>query len=323
MEFATLLATSAFGQLEGLLSGDGAGGDPKFAAKLYAVEGTSEGYLEFTMEVPEGWKVYDVTETPGGIGVPATMKLPDPAKTKTPNGFEITDEWVADHEPKMVEEDGDLHPVHYGTVTWKAPVKFEEGVNPKNLKTKIKFSGQICATSCRPINENVAISFEGYTKKEDSKKEKEPSKKPEEKKPAAPPKKSENASTKGKSASVGLPSLLVGDAEASQPTPTYSAKLYRSEDGKEGLLEFSMTVPEGWKTFDVDEPKGGVGVPSQLLLYNKKKDKEGKTKPTEFDFAGPWVPAHAAKVSRELDEDHLVHYGEVIWRARLALEAQL
>lgn len=314
-----LLATSAFGQLEGLLSGDGAGGDPKFTAKLYAVEGTSEGYLEFTMEVPEGWKVYDVTETPGGIGVPATMKLPDPAKTKTPNGFEITDEWVADHEPKMIEEDGDLHPVHYGTVTWKAPVKFEEGVNPKNLKTKIKFSGQICATSCRPINENVAISFEGYTKKEGSKKAEPPAKKTDDEKPAAPPKKSENASTKGKSAAVGLPSLL-GESAASAPTPTYSAKFYRSEDGVEGLLEFTMIVPEGWKTYDVNESKGGVGVPSQMLLYNKKKDKEGKTKPTKFDLAGPWVPNHAPKVSRELDEDHLVHYGEVTWRARFALK---
>jgi hypothetical protein len=193
-----LLTASAFGQLEGLLGGDAAAaGDPKYSAKLFAIEGTHEGVIEFTLEVPEGWKVYDVTEMPGGIGVPATMKLPDPAKTKTPNGFEISGEWVSDHEPKMIEEDGDLHPVHYGTVTWKAPVKFEEGVNPKNLKTKIKFSGQICATSCRPISESVLISFEGYTKKDAAKNEKEPAKKPEVEKPAAPSKKPENASTNG------------------------------------------------------------------------------------------------------------------------------
>jgi suppressor for copper-sensitivity B len=317
-----LIGSSALGQLEGLLSGSApAGGDPKYSAKLFAIEGTHEGVIEFTLEVPEGWKVYDVTETPGGVGVPAAMKLPDPAKTKTPNGFEIAGEWVPDHEPKLVEEDGDLHPVHYGVVTWKAPVKFEEGVNPKNLKTKIKFTGQICATSCRPLSEQVAVSFEGYIKKDGKKVEEAPAKKPEESKPApkpsAPPKKSDTAATpKSEPLKAALPELLV-KSDASSSDPTYSAQLHLAEGGKEGVLEFSMTVPKGWKTYDVNEDKAGVGVPSQMLFYDKSKDTKGVNKPADYDFAGPWVPTHEPKIDEVAGGKHLIHYGEVTWKARL------
>lgn len=318
-----LLATSAFGQLEGLLSGDGAGGDPKFTAKLYAVEGTSEGYLEFTMEVPEGWKVYDVTETPGGIGVPATMKLPDPAKTKAPNGFEITDEWVADHEPKMVEEDGDLHPVHYGTVTWKAPVKFEEGVNPKNLKTKIKFTGQICATSCRPLSEQVAVQFEGYVKKDPSssnstggkkaKKETPEVKSGGPKEPKADKSRLDETDSKAVSLKLGPPSTLrtFGDE------PAFSANLYMVKGGAEGVIEVSMAIPKGWQTYDVTEAKEGAGLPSEIYLYAARKDKKGTTKPSEYELSGPWIADRSPTIAEENGESHLVHVGNAIWRSRV------
>jgi suppressor for copper-sensitivity B len=268
----------------GLGGGGASAKDPVYSAKLFVVEGSKEGVLEFELQLPEGYKTYDVSEPAGGIGMPSTMKLPDPKKTKKPNGLDFAGPWVSDHEPKMVEEEGEDHPVHSGTVVWKARVKFEEGVDPKTLKLKLKYNGQMCAEGvCQPIPKDVEVKFAGAIKKEEA-----------------------NA----------LP-LFKKTADAPADKPVFSAKLFTVPKTKDAVIEFTMALPEGAYTYAVNQPIGGVGLPSTMKVAPSKSG----APQSRLKIVSDWAPNESPKVALEEGTELFKHTGTVTWKAKAILES--
>lgn len=309
-----LLSAAALAQLNGLLGGAPGGGDPKQSAHLYVVEGSRDGVLEFELTVPEGYKVYDVSEPPGGIGIPLTFKLPDPKKTKVPNGLEIVGPWSPDHKPKMVMEEGEDHPVHEGTIVFKARIKLDEGADPKSLKLKVNYKGQMCTKGvCRPIGEEVAVTYSGAIKKsavdelplsEKPKSDEGNAAKPTDVKPV------QDKPVEKKPGADKPRALKTASAPLSYPA--YSAKLYVVEGTQNGVLEFKLELAESYHVYATTNPRGGEGLPAQLTLAASEVSKG-------LNLIGPWTPAEAPEITFN-DEGKEVqkHHGVVTWQAPVA-----
>lgn len=267
----------------GLGGGGGASAkDPVYSAKLFVVEGAKEGVLEFELQLPEGYKTYDVSEPAGGIGMPSTMKLPDPKKTKVPNGLDFSGPWVPDREPKMVVEEGEEHPVHSGAIVWKARVKFEDGVDPKTLKFKLKYNGQMCAEGvCQPIPKDVEVKFAGAIKKEDA-----------------------NA----------LP-LFEKSASTENAEPTFAAKLFSIAGSKDAIIELTLTLPQGYHTYAVTQPKVDGAAPSKIALAQTKETDKAEG----LRLVGDWIPTTQPKVVTEKGVKFLEHFDVVTWRAKASI----
>lgn len=291
------IAEFAVAQLQdfGLDGGSSAAVEPEYAATLRVAKGQTEGTLELEMKIPEGFNTYAVTQPKGGAGLPSVMKLPDPKKTGKPNGIKIVGPWSPSEEPTTVVKEGAELQEHFGTVVWTARAVVEEGFDPAKVNVKLSYSGQMCNDkSCVRITSEVPIKY--TTEVLESAQDK----------PASPaPTKSEPKEAKF-SGTLGL--------TTEKAAPKYGATLALVEGTNEGVVAFTLELPKGWKTYDVKEAKGGVGLPSQMNFHDLKMKAK---KPTELDFAGPWTPEQAPKVKEELGEDHLVHYGVVIWKARV------
>jgi thiol:disulfide interchange protein DsbD len=134
------------GQVGGLVN---PGDKVVLTAGFQLVKGTREGRLQLVAETQPGWHVYSVTQQEGGpqrsrISVPVTVDV------------ELTGDFVADPPPEVKHYEFFKVPVeeHSGLVTWTAPIRFSEGVVPRDLVIGIEYSGQVCtdAGSCIPIS---------------------------------------------------------------------------------------------------------------------------------------------------------------------------
>ena len=104
------------------------------------------GQLRVTAEIEEGWHIYSITQPKGG---------PIATKIKLDDGpYKLTGDFKASPQPKK-HVDKEAWPglelqEHEGTVTWTAPIRFDEGVDPKQVEIIGKVNAQACATSCLP-----------------------------------------------------------------------------------------------------------------------------------------------------------------------------
>lgn len=156
-------AARAQGNLFGRpLSGVGGGG-PKSAANVVQVQGRilpADGQrpyrLQVTATVASGWHIYSITQPPPGPdGGPLKTRI----KVKLPEGVQVAGEFQALTPPASHNEPafGNLRvEEHAGTVTWEAPLKLADGVDPKALKIAGSVFAMACAESCLPP-ENFAF----------------------------------------------------------------------------------------------------------------------------------------------------------------------
>lgn len=135
-----------------------------FSAWFRLKEKSREGVLSLKLEIAPNWHVYSLTQPKGGP-IPASISVP-----KSDN-YEITGQFEPDADPHVIEKDdvfGVRIEYHEGQVVWSAPIRIAENVDPAKLGIKLKFRGQTCVQkngvtgSCLPLNENVAVSFDGY-----------------------------------------------------------------------------------------------------------------------------------------------------------------
>ena len=82
-------------------------------------------------------------------------------------GVRVTGKFVPLEPPEVNEaEDFDvISEEHRGVVTWEAPVEFDAGVDPAQVKMTVKFDGQICTDEpglCKPVNGKAIASFLGF-----------------------------------------------------------------------------------------------------------------------------------------------------------------
>jgi thiol:disulfide interchange protein len=126
---------------------------------LYQIEkGTRDGRLSITAKLEEGWHVYSVTQPAGG---PTRSVL----KVTTTDDFEVTGPFQPDVPPHI--KPPDVFPVnseeHELEVTWTAPIRIGEGVDPAGLKPEVKYSGQVCKVSCIEIKgRSIEVGFDGF-----------------------------------------------------------------------------------------------------------------------------------------------------------------
>jgi hypothetical protein len=121
-------------------------------------EGTRTGRLHVTARPAAGWHTYSMTQPPGGpqpskltLAKSAEYKLlgpftPDHAPDAKPSA-EFFEDPLTRKKPITVEE-------HHEPVTWTAPIELADNVDPQQLTIGVKYSGQVCKTSCIPVNEN-------------------------------------------------------------------------------------------------------------------------------------------------------------------------
>ncbi len=127
-------------------------------AQFLVDERTGRGQLRIAVEIPDGWHLYSITQQPGGPQR-SVIKVPESAS------YQITGNFEPDA-PPVVQHDDPYFPVpveyHSDFVTWTAPIRLAQGVDPQQLKIPIEFTGQICKVSCTPINEKLTATFGGF-----------------------------------------------------------------------------------------------------------------------------------------------------------------
>jgi thiol:disulfide interchange protein len=138
--------------------------DPEFSSQFQIAKGSREGRLSFTVKLPPEWHVYSLTQKPGG---PLKSKI----KVTPPEGVEVTGPFQPNRDPEVHQYPdiyGDL-PVeeHAGEVTWTAPIRLAEGVNPDGIKIAGAYDGLQCrsgdAGQCKRIPTTpFSAEFAGY-----------------------------------------------------------------------------------------------------------------------------------------------------------------
>ena len=122
-------------------------------------EGTLFGNLYVDVLVGEGYHTY--SQNHGGSEISTRFEVP------ISNQFEVIGNFQPDREPHAFEKEGKNYEEFEGAVTWTAPFKLTEGVDPNNLLINVKYRGQVCdANSCQPP-ENLSLdaAFGGYDSK--------------------------------------------------------------------------------------------------------------------------------------------------------------
>ena len=104
---------------------------------------SSEGSLIVEAVVATGRHLY--SQNHGGPEIATSITVTESDQ------FELLGEFTPDTPPHRKMEDGKLKEDFEGTVTWYAPIKLSEGVDPESVVINVKFRGQTCdATSCLP-----------------------------------------------------------------------------------------------------------------------------------------------------------------------------
>ena len=143
----------------GQFGGLGGGDHLTLSGRFQMLTGSREGRLSLTAESEAGWHIYSITQQDGG---PQRSKI---AVDPSPD-FELAGSFQADQPPQVKQYEFFKVPVeeHPGTVTWTAPIKLAEGVDPQKLMVRMLFSGQVCQDDgvCIPIsNREVMAAFAG------------------------------------------------------------------------------------------------------------------------------------------------------------------
>ena len=128
-------------------------------ATFKVFKGTNRGELSVTAMIAQDWYIYSLTQPKGGP-IRTTIQLREPDQLKSIGTFK------PNIQPKITtqpEAFGDLRiEKHIEAVTFTAPVEFKEGSNPKKLKIKLKYRGQVCKKTCDLVNQKLTAGFAGY-----------------------------------------------------------------------------------------------------------------------------------------------------------------
>jgi thiol:disulfide interchange protein len=129
------------------------------SAQLTAEQGSRKGILEVKAVLAPHWHTYAVDQQ-GGPG-------PSKITVKSADKAEVLSAFRPDREPKVrsVEFFDDPLREHYEQVTWSAPVRLADGVDPEAAQLEVQFDGQICNddVGCKPIfGKTIQVAFGGY-----------------------------------------------------------------------------------------------------------------------------------------------------------------
>lgn len=110
------------------------------------------GTLFITAQMSPNWHVGSLTQKKHPTG-----PLPSEIDLDSSTDFELAGSFTANVAPEVRKGDPQLYgdlPLeeHYGTVTWSAPIKFLNGIDPQQLTIQGKLRGQVCSDQkCIPI----------------------------------------------------------------------------------------------------------------------------------------------------------------------------
>lgn len=150
----------------GDLPGLNVGGDSEattVTADFQVQKGAREGRLMVTADVPRDWHIYSTTQPKESTGFPTKIRLADEEAAP----LQIVGPFQADRDPHEVELEGYAAKSQEfeGKVTWTAPIKFKQGVDPATAKFDIKFDALVCRGgaegACKPVFEKLAAKFTG------------------------------------------------------------------------------------------------------------------------------------------------------------------
>ena len=131
----------------------------ELSATFSAFKGTNRGEVSVTAMMAPDWYIYSLTQPKGGP-IRTTIQLEDPSQVKSIGTFK------PNFEPKITtqpEAFADLRiEKHTEMVIFTAPIEFKEGANPKKLKIKLRYKGQVCKKKCDLVNEKLTAGFAGF-----------------------------------------------------------------------------------------------------------------------------------------------------------------
>jgi suppressor for copper-sensitivity B len=152
---------NALPQPPGAAGGDVFGSRAAFSGSFRIEQGTRNGRLSIEARIQSGWHIYSTTQ-PGGGPRPTVIDI------LASTAFQVTGDFVADRDATVHEDPvfpGIPLEEFDGEVTWSAPFRLAENVEPERLNIQVTVSGQVCETggSCDSISdEPVTASFAGY-----------------------------------------------------------------------------------------------------------------------------------------------------------------
>ncbi len=141
----------------------------KLSARYQIEEGTRQGWIVVSAEIPKGNHIYALTQK----GTPPPTKI----KIAESEEFSITEKFKSNKKPKVIEKDPIFQSrieKHEGQVAFLAPITIANEADIEELMIDLKFHGQLCSdTGCIPyFNKPVLVEFGGYFVKTDKKKDK-------------------------------------------------------------------------------------------------------------------------------------------------------
>jgi thiol:disulfide interchange protein len=202
-----------------------------FKASYDLKPGTKEGTLKVTATLAEGWHVYSVTQQKPLRKTTIRVKsdaLAEPVKAESfqpdrPAKVKYDKEAFGD---TPLEE-------HEVAVTWSAPMKLNDNVDPATTTLALTISGQVCSASCVPFKEEVTAKFAG--EKEDN----------------TPP-------MPAIAASQGILRGDFGFGEGGQdsgPNITFKTSYELKEGAREGTLKVTALLADGWHVYSVTQQR--------------------------------------------------------------------
>lgn len=133
-------------------------GDLELTGSLRLLPDGRQGILQIQARITDGWHIYSLSQQGG----PGPSKIVVPASDK----IEVLGPFRPDREPKVREVDQFDVPLeeHYGQITWTAPIRIGEGVDPQDLEVHALLDAILCHDDigCRPIMDRpVDVRFAG------------------------------------------------------------------------------------------------------------------------------------------------------------------
>jgi suppressor for copper-sensitivity B len=243
-----------------------AGGSSHTLAASFELEkGTRRGRLSVTMELEPGWHTYSTTQPKMGA-LPTRITIADDSKkVVTLEGDFVADKDYTAKETELIP--GKVFPTqeYDESVTWTAPISFADGVDIRKAKISVDYDGQVCRTSCIPVEEVLEAEFTGEYE--------------------APPKEEESF-TDG--IYQGSEVSIRGFIEADSFTPGSQASL---------VIEL---VPQGtFHTYQMDAPPKVTkpGLPTILGLTELAGLTPGTVTADQAPIKGKETPHHVGKVT--------------------------
>ena len=216
----------------------GTGGDPfSLTAKFESYENGNKGVLTVTAEIEYPWHVYSITQPDGGP-TRSEIIIEDDKK------FKVTGDFEADSDPiSKVEESFAPVPSEYheNEISWRAPIEFSEGVDPKEIAIEVSFAGLRCADAmgCVPIrNVQAVANHAGVIKSID-----------------------ENAPLRAKGSHL----LISGKVSKGNGKGSF-------QPGDQGIIEITLEPVDGHHVYQLTDEPVKEGNKSTLLVINKTND---------------------------------------------------